>query len=703
MPSATSKSLVLSCSLLTLATITTTASAEDVFSLDTVVVTASKSAQKQREADRTTTVINAQDIQSKQIQSVDDLFQYTPGVTVAGANPRKDGNINIRGMEGNRVLITVDGVKQPKHVDSGGMKSSRHFVDANTIKQVEIVPGPASSLHGSDALGGVVAFVTKDPKDVLRKEGNGVGGSLASRYDSGNKGTANTLSVAGRKDKLEGMLIYTHSESNETKNNGEVGGFGANRELPNPTDNKDDSVLGKVKVEVGNGQTVKLTGSHVKSRTDNKDLSGSTTGTNSYTDSKERQHLGAEYTLERENRLFDDMTLKLDSQQAKTRQLWDFTSSKTDYTYNEGTLALNADFTKKLNQGANQHQVSYGLSREDTNFDQSRISRGVDGRIVPEVDSKISSLYLQDQITIGKTGWRVTPGLRHDDYELAPKVDAAYLAASSTYPTPTGNKRRKTSYKLGATYDLNDKHQVFGQFAQGFKTPDVPQMYSHVANPSARYKQIPNPNLKPESSEGIELGYRFKGERGDVEIVAFNNAYEDFISNVTIGSELPTFATVGQNQNLQNVKIKGVEAKGSVDLTSNVTLRGAIAYAKGTQALNGSRQPVDSVSPLHGTLGVGYDAASQWGTELTVRAAQGKKASDVARTAPFIPAGYAVADLTAYRKLGKNVRVDAGVFNLTDKKYWEWETARSLPSTGGGQARHTEPARHVKVGLTWDF
>lgn len=702
MPFVTPKLLTLSASLLTLAAVTPSASAENVFSFDAVVVSASKSAQKQSDADRTTKVVGQEEIKGKQIQSLDDLFQYTPGVTVAGANPRKDGNITIRGIGDNRVLITVDGVKQPKFVDSGGLKSSRHFIDTNTIKQVEIVPGPASSLHGSDALGGVVAYITKDPEDVMRKEGNGVGGNVASSYDSANKGFTNTLSIAGRKDTLEGMLIYTHGESNETKNKGEQGGFGASRELANPTDNKDDSLLAKVKIDTGKGQTLKLTGGHVKSNTHNKDFSGSNAGTNTYTDNKERNHLGGEYTLAREARWFDKMTTKLDSQQSKTQQLWNFTTGRVDYKYDESSLALTMDFSKTLDQGAHQHAISYGLNAEKTNFDQSRVSRGVNGRIVPEVDSKISSIYLQDQITIGETGLRVTPGLRHDRYSITPSVDALFLATNPSNRNPSAQKKNKTSYKLGATYDINPKQQVFGQFAQGFKTPELNDMYSSTNQPT--YRTIPNIDLKPESSNSLELGYRFNGDKSDAEVVAFHNDYEDFIASEVISNAPPYTLGIHQFQNLQGVKIKGLEAKGSVKLSEKVKLRGAIAYAKGTQEQKGSSKPLDSVSPLHGTVGVGYDAPSaRWGTELTVRAAKGKHASDIARATPFIPAGYGVADLTAYRKLGKNVRLDAGVFNLTDKKYWEWETARSLTSVGTGQARFTEAAQHVKVGLTWDF
>ena len=76
-------------------------------------------------------------------------------------------NYVIRGIGGNRVVIMSDGVRVPDFPGSnaGAGNYTRDFVDLEIVKQVEIVRGPASALYGSDALGGVVAYTTKDPTD----------------------------------------------------------------------------------------------------------------------------------------------------------------------------------------------------------------------------------------------------------------------------------------------------------------------------------------------------------------------------------------------------------------------------------------------------------------------------------------------------------------------------------------------------------
>jgi hemoglobin/transferrin/lactoferrin receptor protein len=182
---------------------------EPVFSFDNVVVSASKDEQRLGDMDSSMMLIQDLDIQAMVADSVDDLFQFTPGVTVSGAQNRGSGAINIRGITGNRVLTQVDGVRQPKELTFGFLGSSRHAVDLNTIKQVEVIPGPASSLYGSDALGGVVSYITKDPADILKDDKDGSAGSARTYYDSADKSWGQSLTLANRQGKLETMAVIS--------------------------------------------------------------------------------------------------------------------------------------------------------------------------------------------------------------------------------------------------------------------------------------------------------------------------------------------------------------------------------------------------------------------------------------------------------------------------------------------------------------
>ena len=170
------KKSILSASILV--ALSQTAYAEEVSKFEEVVVSATRTNQTMDTVAASVAVISEKEIEENMVKDLNDLFEYTPGVTVNGTQRQGVQSINIRGTEGKRVKILVDGASQPG-VFSGGpysfINSSAVTVDPDMLKSVEIVKGAASSLHGSDAIGGVVAFETKDPKDFL-KDGKDFGG-----------------------------------------------------------------------------------------------------------------------------------------------------------------------------------------------------------------------------------------------------------------------------------------------------------------------------------------------------------------------------------------------------------------------------------------------------------------------------------------------------------------------------------------------
>lgn len=680
------------------------ADSNDVYSFDAIVVTASKTAQKLGELDGSMAVIQDDQIEEYLANSVDDLFEFTPAITVSGAGNRGDSPINIRGITGNRVLVNVDGVRQPKNLNFGFLSSSRHFIDVNTLKQVEVIPGPVSSLYGSDALGGVVSYTTKEAADLLPDDADGLAGDAKLSYDGSNQAWSESATVAGRKGSLESLAVITHRQGHEIKNKGEKSGTELTREQADPKDTQDLSVLGKLTIKLDATQSLKLTAEHVNN--DEKiDAKSNTLANTVYDDQKSRSRFSADYALAKPTVVFDSMTASIDWQKANTDQLATYLSSgrsaSYDSDYDEKTTNFNLDFKKQLNTASTQHHLSYGAVAENTEFTQWRNSSSTGiARGMPRSTNKSLAVYAQDQIKFGETGLSITPGIRYDRYTITPKPDADYLAGHPYDRAPAKNTGHQASFKLGSTYKIDAANSLFGQFAQGYKAPDMNQLYENFDRPGA-YAGKSNPDLKPESVDSFELGYRFQSETANFEITAFHSQYDDFIENINLGSDTTHPQGIFQNQNITGVKIKGLEAKASVDLAEQIQLRGAVAYAKGRSKKDGKEQALDSVAPLHGTVALAYDSPSkQWGSEIALRAAAGKKPADVSKASPFLPSGYGVIDATTYYQLGKNLRLDAGIFNLTDKQYWEWETARNLTAT---DRRNSEAARHVKVGLTYDF
>src|SRR5690606_3582298 len=143
--------------------------AEEPAEFDRVVVTATRTARAIADVPNTVDVIGRERMDELLVRDLKDLFHFEPGVTVTGSYGRFGiRDIRIRGLGGNRVRILTDGVPVSDAFEIGNFSNAnRNFVDLDPLKRVEVVRGPSSALYGSDALGGVVAFVTRDPADYL--------------------------------------------------------------------------------------------------------------------------------------------------------------------------------------------------------------------------------------------------------------------------------------------------------------------------------------------------------------------------------------------------------------------------------------------------------------------------------------------------------------------------------------------------------
>ena len=139
--------------------------------LDGVTTTATRNPETINNVAGTVSVIDAETLERQGANTIRDAVRYEPGVAVSNQPTRGGaGGYSIRGIENNRILMLLDGQTIPDFPGSNfGTPNgySRDTVDIDTLKRIEIVRGPASVLYGSDAIGGVVAYVTKDPSDYL--------------------------------------------------------------------------------------------------------------------------------------------------------------------------------------------------------------------------------------------------------------------------------------------------------------------------------------------------------------------------------------------------------------------------------------------------------------------------------------------------------------------------------------------------------
>ena len=240
---------------------------------DTITVTATRSPIKIIDAPATVSVITDTEIEDNLVEDIKDVVRFEPGVSVRNQPSRftaalsstgRDGNagFNIRGLEGNRVLVQTDGIRLPDAFSFGAQSVGRgDYADLDLVKSVEILRGPASALYGSDGLAGAVSFTTKDPADFLG-EGADVGGRARIGYSDADKGWAKGVAIAARQGDLSFLTAYTRRDAEAQRNQGSNDSANVTRTTPNPQVNDSNAVLAKLVWAPGDAHKLRLTYEH---------------------------------------------------------------------------------------------------------------------------------------------------------------------------------------------------------------------------------------------------------------------------------------------------------------------------------------------------------------------------------------------------------------------------------------------------------
>ena len=702
----------------------------DAVEVDKVTVTATRSEKSVIKVPATVTVISSDEIEDGLVKDIKDLVRDEPGVSVrtaparftaAGASTGRDGNagFNIRGLEGNRVLIVVDGVRVPDGFAFGAQSTGRgDYVDLDILKSVEIVRGPASALYGADGLAGSVSFITKDPSDILKN-----GKTFAARgrvgYASADESWTESLLLAGKSDQWEALAAYTRRGGKGQKTAGTNDSANTDRTTANPEDNASNSFLGKLVYSPNDKNKFRLTLDHMDRDVDWNVLSAiakpplastSVIGLTAF-DKAKRNRVTADHRFDGGEGLINAARTSLYWQKSTTRQFSaedrnTAVDRTRDATFNNRVLGASVELHSVFNSGAVTHEIVWGgdasITRQQGTRDGTVPPAGetFPAKAFPTTDFTLAGLYVQDEIKAGAV--TIYPAVRFDYYKLDPKADPLFTTTSS------GQNDSHISPKLGLVWDATDVVTVFANAAAGFKAPAPIQINTGFANLISNYKSISNPDLKPETSKTIEGGVRFHQGGVRVAVTAFTGKYDDFIEQVQVSGNF-TAATpaVYQYINLSDAKISGAEAKASYDFGNGFTARAAASYAKGSSKTNGVRTPLVSIDPVKLTGGVGYRAPSgRFGGDVSVIHSDRKAASKAGVTCTggcFLPPSFTVADATAWVAVTDAVTVRAGVFNLTDEKYWWWSDARGLADTSTVKDGYSQPGRNYSVSLAVKF
>ncbi len=693
----------------------------------------------------TVSVIDAAQIEEEMARDIADLIRFEPGVAVSGTGSRFGlGGFNIRGIEGNRVLTIVDGIRVADEFSFGPFLSARRdYVDVDSLARAEIARGPISSLYGSDALGGVVAFTTKSPRDYLKDNNTHIG--VKAGYSSVDSSTVGTFTAAAGNNRTSLLLLYTARRGDETETAGGISGFGPSREEADPQSVDVNNIVAKLSWNIADSHNLTFSIDSYENTTETKVFSdygtisrGTLVNTRDADDEKQRDRYSINYSYDGDFTLFDRASITVYSQESETTQVT--TELRTppsrinqirtrESIFDQEINGAIAQADKLFSVGKTSHLLIYGVDYYETDNESLRDGGTVDAaagnpvfeffplptRDFPPTEVTQLAFFIQDEIELLNGRLLISPGIRYDDFDADATADAIYLSGNPGSPAPVDFDDDEVTAKIGAVYRFNEKYSIYARYSEGFRAPPYDDVNVGFTNFIGGYKTISNPNLVSETSEGWELGLRIQGDLGFVAINAYSNDYDDFIESLAISPQFaPTFGIdpsdgllTFQSINVDEVEIEGIELSALIDLgAANPSLEGfsvkaAIAYADGENKTN--EEPLNSVEPLTAVFGLGYDSPDdRWGANLVWTLVEGKDDSDIDANNPRIAtSGYGLLDLFGYYRFNDKTSINIGVFNLSDKDYLRWADTISIGADAS--RRFTQSGVNASVTLRFEM
>ena len=706
----------------------------------------------------TRTVVTAEDLERRNVTEMGGIVRYLPLISApaaaSGSGSVWDGSgntgYNIRGLEGNRVSLDVDGIALPDAAPKpdantlNAFGTGRDYFDPETFREVRIDSGTTAVSGASPGLGGGVAFVTKSPEDYL---GEGQDHYVAYKYGraTADRSNAHTLTGAARIGaSLQGLAVYVHRDGEQMDSRGTT--------PPNPDDWHSNALLSKLVWTLPGEQKLDLTVDMFE-RKNKRDLRSKVstyypTGVQQDSTTKRtRVSLGHDVVL-KDFALFDRLTSKVYLQNAntddKTQGRYTFGSPaqrSIETSFKNDSIGVTSEAFKQLNAD---NALLYGVQLEQLKTrrpwreDRLIIATGqhqiTNKNRMADMDTSKLALYVRDDLSFDLAGKKavLTPGLRADYRKDAPKNLQHYAIGvpgaskeirkqSDTYFTPS----------LSLSVEVLPQMNAYATVTRGTRLPTAAERtgtYDSISytGTGRGYAVLGNANLRKETSQAYELGLKGDVVKGlSMHASVYQTEYKNMIEYVMQEDDPVNYPTITQGlfrpENIGNARTWGAELTLRAELGAwapamqgyHIDLATGVAKGRSFNTLTGDSGGLASVAPAKTALTFGYDHANElFGLALTAVHAGAKQAPEnllIGDPGPlFTVPSYTIFDLSTYWNVHKNAKIVVGVYNLTDRKYWDYAAARSLSAgtTAATRAeieRYAKPGRNVAANLSVNF
>lgn len=686
-----------------------------LYTLDAVVVTATRTENDVKNVPASTQIITSSDIKKSGATNLRDAITDFANITMTKKVRGGGHEIIVRGMSTDKSLIMVNGHRVANEADGSGLGNANALdrINVDNIEKIEIVKGPSSALYGSEAMGGVINIITKSSKEAEVRTGLVNSSEDFTNWwhlDSGEIGKFSaTLDMRFNKIRRDGDDTDFLSDSFGTA---QTYNFNANyhfndhnylnfyvdhytqnlkRDLyTHKRDNikvdfpeKMGSMLGQTSMTGEGSMEDALANYHYKQQTYGLSWNGKTARNDwqiqtylskfdwksdiRYSDSgmQFKGHVPAGLPI-------NPMTEQMWDSIFKGFMVGDSGEYKNDVNVNSNKIfVIEGRNSTKINDN---HRITYGAEYikntvkgtnfgDDNQFGVTHIGSVSKNGVTKEISEKeidTYAAYLQDEINYGK--WFIVPAIRYDHHE---------------------NFGSHTSPKLGLTYKANDTFRVKANYGKGFKAPTIQNLYCKLVTHMGQAGIItvnPNANLRPETSNSWDVGVEKEWGKISTSLVYFDTKLENMITTEKIVDKIYRCINVG------NVRVKGIEHTLGYELNPMWKFK---VNSTWLDAVNKDKnQPLPQRSRLSQIYSLSFDDGKDIGWSAVLWDELNYKYVTPVTVNGNTVAGpkktYNLLNFTLTRKINKDTKIYGSVQNIFDKvdsdcdldgRYWSlgWE------------------------------
>ncbi|MBL7138340.1 MAG: TonB-dependent receptor [Bacteroidales bacterium] len=701
---------------------------EHIIRLDEFVISANRTQQKKSDLPYKIETISAKDIQFDNPQTSAQMLEQTGEVFIQQSQ-MGGGSPVLRGLEANRVLLVLDGVRLNNAIYRGGHLQNVITVDPSLLRSTEILFGPGSVIYGSDALGGVITLQTFDP--VLSDERKAmIRSRVYGRFASANIEKSGGFRLNVGLKKWGFLTAFTYSNFGDLRQgrsrNPFYGSFGERLFFAERIDGKDSMVINdKPWIQKPSGYSqysllqkvlfapssdlkftlnVQYSNSSDIPRYDR--LTDTVNGQLKYAEwyygPQERLFASIKGSLTNANKIYDNATIILAYQQIREERI-NRRFGKKDKKFNMERVdlfSLYGDFRKRLSQ---KDELQYGISADLNLVGSKAYSEDITTRArfynvptrYPDKKAQMFNVaaYLSNVWKISSV-FTFSQGIRYTYVSLsAAWSDTILNIMQFPFSSSVVQDNHAVNGYLGWVAHPGYDWKISLIASSGFRAPNIDDIGKvNDSNSQDQLLIVPNPGLKPEAAYNLELSLAKTFEKSlRLELTGYYTWLTDAIVLRPFqynGQDSIQFdgvlCQVQANTNAGRAHIYGAQGSLRAQVTRTFSITSNLTYTCGRVRENNI--PLDHIPPVFGMTSFKLELRKFKG-DFYVMYNGWKRISDYSpsgednqayATPEGMPAWYTLNLKLSYQ-VNKFLNVEGGVENILDQNYRKFASGISSP------------------------